>query len=100
MVHRDDVAAAIRIVSESRSAGRIYNVVDDEPVAQGDFVTWLAREYGLPLPPVATEEENAARKRGLTHKRVRNARLRSETSWQPAYPTFREGYRRGEKVEV
>jgi nucleoside-diphosphate-sugar epimerase len=95
MVHRDDVASAIRIVSESGSPGRIYNVVDDEPVAQGDFVLWLAREYGLPLPPVATEEENAARKRGLTHKRVRNTRLRSETAWQPAYPTFREGYRRG-----
>ena len=94
MVHRDDVASAIRIVSESGSPGRIYNVVDDEPVAQGDFVTWLAREYGLPLPPAATEEENGARKRGLTHKRVRNARLRSETPWQPAFPTFREGYRR------
>lgn len=93
MVHRDDVARAIRAVSESGSAGRIYNVVDDEPVAQGDFVTWLAREHGFPVPPVASEEENAARKRGLTHKRVRNARLRSETGWAPAFPTFREGYR-------
>lgn len=94
MVHRDDVAAAIRLVSETGVAGRIYNVVDDEPVAQGEFVAWLAGEYGLPLPPVATEEENAGRKRGLTHKRVLNARLRSETPWKPAFPTFREGYRR------
>ena len=94
MVHRDDVAAAVRIVSGSEQVGRIWNVVDDEPVAQGHFVTWLAGEYGLPVPPVATEEENAARKRGLTHKRVRNTRLRSETGWMPSFPTFREGYRR------
>lgn len=92
MVHRDDVASAVRAVAERGGVGRVYNVVDDEPVAQGEFVTWLAGSHGLPVPPVATEAENAARKRGLTHKRVSNRRLRTETGWEPRYPTFREGY--------
>ena len=97
MVHRDDVASAVRTVAEApvaSVAGRVFNVVDDEPVPQGEFVTWLAHEYGKPVPPVASEEENAARKRGLTHKRVSNRRLRTETGWIPALGTFREGYRR------
>lgn len=95
MVHRDDVASAVRAVAERGGVGRVYNVVDDEPVAQGEFVTWLARSRGLPVPPVATEAENAARKRGLTHKRVSNRRLRAETGWEPLYPTFRQGYAPG-----
>lgn len=97
MVHRDDVASAIRAVagaSVETVGGKVFNVVDDEPVRQGEFVTWLAREYGLPIPPSATEEENAARKRGLTHKRVDNRRLRESTGWAPAYRSFREGYAR------
>lgn len=97
MVHRDDVAAAVRAVGEApvaSVAGRVFNVMDDEPVSQGEFVTWLAHEYGQPVPPVASDEENAARKRGLTHKRVRNRRLRTETGWVPTFGTYREGYRR------
>ncbi len=97
MVHRDDVAAAIRgVAAASLEAvgGKVLNVVDDEPVRQGEFVTWLAREHGLPVPPVATEEENAARKRGLTNKRVDNRRLREATGWVPAYRSFRDGYAR------
>lgn len=94
MVHRDDVAAAVRAVTVAPVAGRLFNVVDDEPARQGEFVTWLAHEYGEPVPPMASEEENAARKRGLTHKRVSNRRLRTETGWVPAYRTFREGYRK------
>lgn len=97
MVHRDDVASAIRAVagaSVKAVGGKVFNVVDDEPVRQGEFVTWLAREHGLPVPPVATEEENAARKRGLTNKRVDNRRLRESTGWVPQYRSFREGYAR------
>lgn len=93
MVHRDDVASAVRAVT-GPCARDVYNVVDDEPVRQGEFVRWLAEEFGRPVPPVATREENAVRKRALTHKRVSNARLRDETGWRPRYPTFREGYSR------
>ena len=44
------------------------------------------------MPPFATEAENAQRKRGLTHKKVSNRRLKMELGYTFKYPTFREGY--------
>lgn len=98
MVHRDDAARAVICVAEASEVGSVYNVVDDEPVAQGAFVKWLAQEHGKASPPMATELENSARKRGLTHKRVLNRRLRA-LGWKLEYPTYREGYRLGESAD-
>lgn len=94
MVHRDDAASAIEAVARRGEPGRIYNVTDDCPVRQGDFLRWLAREYELPEPPVSEAVEGTSRKRGLTQKRVLNARLRRETGWEPQYPDYQTGYRR------
>lgn len=94
MVHRDDAAAAIEAVAMRGESGRIFNVTDDLPVRQGEFLKWLAREYELPEPPVSEAGEAMPRKRGLTQKRVSNARLKVETSWVPQYPDFRIGYQR------
>ncbi len=87
-IHRDDLARAVMIVMDRGEPGRIYNASDDEPVSQRDFYTWCAEFLHKPVPPhgpVKTE-----RKRGLTNKRVSNARLRA-LGWTPKYPTFREG---------
>jgi len=92
MIHRDDVAAALEAVLEHGAAGEVYNAVDDQPVAQREFLAWLADNLGRPMPPPASGEENVRRKRGLTHKRVRNRKLREMTGWSPAYPSYREGY--------
>jgi nucleoside-diphosphate-sugar epimerase len=92
MIHRDDVVRAIVAALESAQGGRIYNVVDDEPVTQREFFTWLAAQLGRPMPPQASAEENLRRKRGLTHKRVSNRRLREELRCELTYPTFRQGY--------
>jgi nucleoside-diphosphate-sugar epimerase len=96
MIHRDDVASALEAILLHGEAGRTYNAVDDEPVLQGEFLRFLATETGLPLPPLAESADPArpipVRKRGITHKRVSNRRLREELGWQPRFPTFREGY--------
>lgn len=92
MIHRDDVVRAMVAALEHGQPGRIYNVADDEPVTQREFFTWLSQQLGKPMPPPATEEENARRKRGLTQKRVANRRLREELRCELRYPTFREGY--------
>jgi nucleoside-diphosphate-sugar epimerase len=93
MIHRDDVASALETILLRGEPGRIYNAVDDEPVLQGEFLRFLATETGLPLPPLAESAEPIpTRKRGTTHKRVSNRRLREELGWQPRFPTFREGY--------
>ncbi|MFM1944622.1 MAG: hypothetical protein RI897_3604 [Verrucomicrobiota bacterium] len=92
MVHRDDIVGAVMAVLERGREGEVYNVCDDEPVQYGDFVTWLARRMGLPVPPYAVEESLVRRKRGLTNKRVSNRKLREELGWEPRYSSYREGY--------
>ena len=85
------VGAAIAAL-EQGEPGRIYNVADDEPVSQLDFFRWLSVQLRKPLPPFASAEESAGRKRGVTNKRVSNRRLREELGCGLKYPTFREGY--------
>ncbi len=92
MVHRDDVASAlVRVMDPSISPG-LYNCADDAPVTQYEFLEWAARELDRPMPPSAPEPAPGTRKRGVSHKRVSNAKLRA-TGWKPAFPTWREGYK-------
>jgi nucleoside-diphosphate-sugar epimerase len=92
MIHRDDVVSAVIKALESGRANEIYNVADDEPVTERDFLQWLAKNLGRELPPSVAEGELNSRKRGVTNKRVSNAKLRSELDLTLKYPTYREGY--------
>jgi nucleoside-diphosphate-sugar epimerase len=92
MVHRDDAAGAIIAALEGAGPGKIYNVVDDEPVTQLAYFEWLAARLAKSLPPFAAAEEAPERKRGLTSKKVSNSRLKLELGYQFKYPTFRQGY--------
>jgi nucleoside-diphosphate-sugar epimerase len=92
MIHRDDVVGAILAALERGQPGTVYNVADDEPVTQRELFAWLARTRDQPLPPPAPVDVSAARKRGLTSKRVSNRRLRAELGYELRYPTFREGF--------
>jgi nucleoside-diphosphate-sugar epimerase len=92
MIHRDDLAGAIIAALKNGRPGEIYNAVDDEPVAQIHFFRWLSETLGKSMPPFATEEENAKRKRGLTNKKVSNRRLKMELGYALKFPTFRQGY--------
>lgn len=92
MIHRDDLVGAIIAALKSGRPGEVYNAVDDEPVAQIHFFRWLSETLGKYMPPLATEEEAAQRKRGLTQKKVSNRRLKMEMGYQFKYPTFRQGY--------
>jgi nucleoside-diphosphate-sugar epimerase len=92
MIHRDDLVNAIIAGLKSGRPGETYNAVDDEPVAQLHFFRWLSESLGKWMPPVATEEESAQRKRGLTNKKVSNRKLKMELGVQLKYPTFRQGY--------
>ena len=87
-VHRDDIAAALFLLSgrELEGAG-IYNVVDDQPMLQSECYRWLAQRLNRPLPPIGKSKQQ--RKRGDSNKRVSNAKLR-RSGWTPQYPTFAE----------
>ena len=92
MIHRDDLTGIIIAALKNGRPGEIFNAVDDEQVAQIHFFRWLSETLGKWMPPFATEEENAARKRGLTNKKVQNRKLKMELGYQFKYPTFRQGY--------
>jgi len=92
MIHRDDVIGCIIAALENGRPGEVYNAVDSEPVSQLRFFEWLAAELKRPLPPKVTSDEKTVRKRGVTNKRVSNAKLLAELKYSFLFPTFREGY--------
>jgi nucleoside-diphosphate-sugar epimerase len=92
MIHRDDLTAVIIAALERGRPGEIYNAADNEPVAQVEFFEWLAKQLHRPLPPRAATDAETWRKRGMTNKRVSNAKLRAELKYRFKFPDFRAGY--------
>jgi len=86
-VHRDDAASALLRLAAGDAMRGIFNVCDDSPCTQREVYTWISGFLGQPLPPDGPADPG--RKRGLTSKRVSNAKLRA-TGWLPAFPSFRE----------
>jgi nucleoside-diphosphate-sugar epimerase len=94
-IHRDDAAAAIlqlaRLPSatgnrQASTAGQqLFNLSDSHPLSQLATYQGLARSFHRPLPPTGPRDSD--RKRGWTHKRVSNAKLRA-LGWEPRYPSF------------
>jgi nucleoside-diphosphate-sugar epimerase len=87
MLHRVDAVDSLRFLVETGLPG-IFNLVDNQPVTQGDWFLWTCDQLKKPLPPYGPRDLN--RKRGWTNKRVSNRKLRS-LGWNPRYPTFKEG---------
>lgn len=86
-IHRDDAARAIlHLISLSPfPAGEIFNVADSVTMTQLGVYQGLAKIFGKDLPPSGPRDLN--RKRGWTHKRVGNDKLRA-TGWEPEFPGF------------
>jgi nucleoside-diphosphate-sugar epimerase len=86
LIHADDGVSAV-LAAESRSPpGGTYNIVDDEPVMRREYYAMLAELVGAPAPRFDEEKEDRQASR-----RVSNAKAKSELSWRPQYPSYREG---------
>jgi nucleoside-diphosphate-sugar epimerase len=96
-IHVEDVAAATTAAVDSDAVG-VFNVVDDEPAPQREWVPVYAEAVGAKRPrrvplwlarliagPVA---RNAVELRGAS-----NARAKRELGWEPRYPSWRQGFR-------
>jgi len=83
-IHRDDAARAVFHLVTTRTAG-VFNVSDSTPLSQLECYEALSRIFSRPLPPSGPRDVN--RKRGWTHKRVSNKRLRV-IGWEPEFPSF------------
>jgi nucleoside-diphosphate-sugar epimerase len=86
-VHRADIASALFLLlnREPQPLGQIFNIVEDEPMLQGDCYRWLAQRLNRPLPPIGQSQRQS--KRGGANKRVSNSKLR-QLGWAPQFPTF------------
>jgi nucleoside-diphosphate-sugar epimerase len=87
-IHRDDAAAAILHLANPESTIRhpkFFNLCDSSPLTQREVYQSLSQTFQKPLPPSGPRDLD--RKRGWTHKRVSNAKLRA-TGWEPIFPSF------------
>ena len=92
MIHRDDLIGIIIAALHEAKAGEIFNAADNEPVSQLKFFEWLAAELKRPLPPKVAADVEVLRRRGVTNKRISNAKLLAELKYEFQFPDFRAGY--------
>ncbi len=101
LIRLEDIVSAIWAVfhGERDSLSPIYNVVDDQPVEKATLVAWLASQLGLPQPKFdpKTTASNSSRRfsnetQAPSNRRISNRLLHDHCSWQPRFPTYREGF--------
>ncbi|MFN2556349.1 MAG: NAD-dependent epimerase/dehydratase family protein [Nitriliruptorales bacterium] len=98
-IHVDDAASAT-LAAMTRGSGGVYNIVDDEPAAVAAWLPALAAAVGAP-PPLRVPTWLARLAVGeagvslMTQVRcASNAKAKHALDWEPAYPSWREGFRR------
>ena len=97
LVHVDDAAAAT-ISALDRGAG-IYNICDDEPARQAEWLPAYAEAIGAKPPrrvPLWLAKLVAGRQVATLAIRLEgasNEKAKRELGWQPKYPSWRQGFR-------
>jgi nucleoside-diphosphate-sugar epimerase len=99
-IHIDDAATATLAAIERGKPG-LYNIVDDDPAPVAEWLPALAAAIGA-KPPRRVPAWVARLFVGehgvvlMTEGRgASNAKAKRELGWQPAYPSWRDGFRRG-----
>src|SRR5215475_13151122 len=96
---RDAAAATVAALEHGRPG--IYNVVDDEPARVAEWLPFLARAVGAKPPrqvPVWLGRLAAGEVAVSAMTQIRgssNARAKQELGWQPAWPSWRQGFAHG-----
>jgi nucleoside-diphosphate-sugar epimerase len=97
-VHIDDAAAAFVAALDHGSPG-VYNVVDDEPAPQLEWLPAYAEALGA-KPPRRVPYWLARLVAGadlastaISMRGASNAKAKRELGWQPAHPSWRDGFR-------
>lgn len=97
-VHIDDVVSAT-IAALDRGAPGAYNICDDEPAPMREWLPAFADALGAPPPrrvPAWLVRLIAGRFVVVQTTQMRgasNAKAKRELGWQPAYPSWRDGFR-------
>ena len=99
-LHISDAATATIAALEHGGPG-VYNVVDDDPARVSEWLPFLAQAVAAKPPlrvPVWLGRLAAGEVAVSAMTRIRgssNARAKRELGWQPAWPSWREGFSRG-----
>jgi nucleoside-diphosphate-sugar epimerase len=89
-LHADDAASAA-VAALDQGAPGIYNVVDDEPAPQPQWLPVLAQALGAePPPPAQSPAPPEALEMSL--RGASNAKAKRELGWRPRYASWREGF--------
>ena len=98
--HVDDAASAAA-VAVTHGASGVYNIVDDDPAPVSEWLPELARVVGA-KPPLRIPAWMARPLIGehgvsmMTQARgSSNAKAKRELGWEPAWPSWRDGFRNG-----
>jgi nucleoside-diphosphate-sugar epimerase len=100
LVHVEDAATAT-VAAVERGAPGIYNVCDDEPAPQAEWLHGYAEAIGAKPPrrvPIWLAKLIAGRQAVLLATRLEgasNEKAKRELGWQPRYPSWREGFPEG-----
>ena len=89
-LHADDAASAA-VAALERGAPGIYNVVDDEPAPQPEWLPVLARALRAD-PPAAAETPPPPETPEMSLRGASNAKAKRELGWRPRYASWREGF--------
>jgi nucleoside-diphosphate-sugar epimerase len=89
-LHVEDAASAA-VAALERGAPGIYNVVDDEPAPQPEWLPVFAQALGAD-PPAPTETSPPAEDLVMSLRGASNAKAKRELGWRPRYPSWREGF--------
>jgi nucleoside-diphosphate-sugar epimerase len=107
-IHVDDAASAA-VAAVERGGNGVYNVADDEPASEAEWLPYLAAAVGARPPrriPVwlARLAAGDVVVRMMTEARgASNAKARRELGWEPRWASWRDGFRHaldGEPAKV
>jgi nucleoside-diphosphate-sugar epimerase len=94
-VHVDDIVSGV-IASFAGPAG-VYNLADDLPCSQNAVIEYASELLGIDPPPLQSLEEAALSAMALAfyaeNRKVSNQKAKRLLSWQPLYPTYKQGLR-------
>ncbi len=97
-LHVEDAASATVMAVERGKPGNIYNIVDDEPVQVREWLPALAEMLGAKPPfhvPAWIARLLAGEHMVAMMTQVRagsNAKAKQDLDWEPARPSWREGF--------
>jgi nucleoside-diphosphate-sugar epimerase len=96
-IHVDDAADAT-VAAVERGAAGIYNVVDDDPAPIHEWLPVFAQALGAKPPlrvPALIARLLAGKAAVVVSTQMRgasNAKAKRELGWQPAHPSWRQGF--------